>query len=135
MDDHQEPLPMGEGSQREKRVYERPSPLKPLSPSTTIPSNNIHDSSIDIPKMNNNNPQSVSVDIKTTHFYAGPRDPSLPPSQPHSRVYVSNLNFDTGWRDLKEFMGQIGRVLFVDILTTHGGTKSKVYSFFSIYIR
>ena len=61
-----------------------------------------------------------------TKFYNGPRDPSLPPSQVSHRIFASNLSFETGWLDLKAFMDEIGHVVYIDILTTQGGSKSKV---------
>jgi hypothetical protein len=75
-----------------------------------------------------NPPASASVTSKIfTKFYNGPRDPSLPPSQVSHRIFASNLSFETGWKELKEFMDEIGTVVYIDILTTQGGSKSKVF--------
>ncbi|KAI8388051.1 uncharacterized protein BYT42DRAFT_558768 [Radiomyces spectabilis] len=42
-----------------------------------------------------------------------------------ARVYVGNLSFDATWRDLKDFMREIGPVVHADILTLPGTRKSK----------
>jgi hypothetical protein len=46
-------------------------------------------------------------------------------SQQERRVYVGNLSYDCGWRDLKELMREAGEIIFADVLALPNG-KSKV---------
>ncbi|KAI9094349.1 hypothetical protein DFS34DRAFT_629094 [Phlyctochytrium arcticum] len=44
------------------------------------------------------------------------RDGPRPPSKKECRVYVGNLAYEVGWKELKDFMRKAGEVLFADIL-------------------
>lgn len=46
-------------------------------------------------------------------------------SGPH-RVFVGNLNFETGWRELKDYMRTAGDVLHADIIADDRG-RSRGY--------
>ncbi len=42
------------------------------------------------------------------------------------KVFVSNLNYQTGWKELKDFMREVGDVLRADIVEDDRG-KSRGY--------
>ncbi|TPX52141.1 hypothetical protein SeMB42_g01631 [Synchytrium endobioticum] len=43
------------------------------------------------------------------------------PSKKECRVYVGNLAYECGWKDLTDFMGQVGKVVLADVLTQPNG--------------
>ncbi|KAJ3013514.1 hypothetical protein HKX48_005716 [Thoreauomyces humboldtii] len=53
--------------------------------------------------------------------FTGPPRPAGYISRKECRVYVGNLSYEVGWKDLKLFMSDVGEVIFSDVLMVPGG--------------
>ncbi|KAJ1553098.1 hypothetical protein HK096_009234 [Nowakowskiella sp. JEL0078] len=64
-------------------------------------------------------PSSYSRPDSFSKYQAGDRDRGR--SVRESRVYVGNLAYEVGWRELKDFARKVGEVSFADVMTQSNG--------------